>query len=343
MEREWTIDRFIKRPPEGGLEYVAGRENWKNLFQCCFAGEQLEEWFCLPRTWNFLFSGERGMGKSFLAKALAAELGRRGYQYLEICGHELSGKSEEAEARVRCLSEKILSGEKIFLFLKNAEEIDRGAFSLADVLEEGREQDLPVVTAALTEDIGKVPGVLARLFRIIHLEAPDEQERKAYFQMFWENSFLKAPGKLTADKMAEITKGLSFAQLDDVRMHMNGGMSRLAVPMFPSVDAFCDAVEHGKVALAEKRFRDVTAAVRKGTVSKTEMEVQKNTAEPGTMEVLAEVLKSLAAGTNTAVKQIDPLEEDFFGADRKVSRNIPTDKVLSEDSPMNPDNLDFDL
>ena len=212
-----------------------------------------------------------------------------------------------------------------------------------EVPKEGEEADIPVITAALTEDLGKVPGVLARLFRILQVDAPDGQERKAYFQMFWENSFLKAPGKLTADKMAEITKGLSFAQLDDVRMHMNGGMSRLAVPMFPSVDAFCDAVEHGKVALAEKRFRDVTAAVRKGTVSKTEMEVQKNTAEPGTMEVLAEVLKSLAAGTNTAVKQIDPLEEDFFGADRKVSRNIPTDKVLSEDSPMNPDNLDFDL
>ena len=40
MEKEWTIERFLKTPPEGGLDYVAGRETWKNLFQCCFAGEK---------------------------------------------------------------------------------------------------------------------------------------------------------------------------------------------------------------------------------------------------------------------------------------------------------------
>lgn len=344
MEREWTIERFLKTPPEGGLDYVAGRETWKNLFQCCFSGEQLEEWFCLPKAWNFLISGERGMGKNYLAKALAAEAGKKGYRYLELSGHELLGKSEEeAEVRVNCLSEKLLSGEKIFFLLKNAEKTGHVASGLADVLEEGKDADLPVITAAITEDSKKVPGVLARLFRILQLEVPDGQERKAYFQMFWENSFLKATGKLTVDKMVEITEGLSFAQLDDVRMYMSGGMCRLAVPKFSSVETFVSAVEQGKVALAEKRFRDVTAVVRKSRISKMEVEVQKNKTEPGTLEVLTEVLKNLSLGTNTVAKQTDSLEEDYFAEGKKVPNDIPADKVLAEDSPMNPENLNFDF
>ena len=123
--------------------------------------------------------------------------------------------------------------------------------------------------------------------------------------------------------MAEITEGLSFAQLDDVRMYMNGGMCRLAVPQFSSVEAFVSAVEQGKVALAEKRFRDVTAAVRKGVLPKTEPETQTQ--------------------KNTAAKQPDLLDEDFFAEGKKVPKDIPTDKVLAEDSPMNPENLNFDF
>ena len=122
-------------------------------------------------------------------------------------------------------------------------------------------------------------------------------------------------------------------------------MCRLAVPQFSSVKAFVNAVEQGKVALAEKRFRDVTAAVRKGAVSKTEPEVQaqKNKTEPGTLEVLTEVLKNLSLGSNTAAKQPDLLDEDFFAEGKKVSKDIPTDKVLAEDSPMTPENLNFDF
>ena len=73
------------------------------------------------------------------------------------------------------------------------------------------------------------------------------------------------------------------------------------------------------------------------------MQVQKNTTEPGTLEVLTEVLKNLSLGSNTAAKQPDLLDEDFFAEGKKVPKDIPTDKVLAEDSPMNPENLNFDF
>lgn len=335
MEREWSIDCFLKTPPEGGLDYVVGREPCKNLFQCCFSGEQLEEWLCLPKAWNFLFCGERGIGKSFLARAFAAELGKKGYQYLELSGHELAGKNEEeAEIRVRCLAEKLLSGEKVFFLLKNAEETGRAASDLADVLEEGREEDFPVITVALAEDFERIPGVLIRLFRIIRLEKPNEQERKAYFRMFWENSFLKSPAKLTVDKMAEITEGLSFSQLDDVRMYMNGGMCRWGIPKYSSVEVFCTAVEEGKMVLSEKSFRDMTEIVRKSSIIKTEESPQTNTQETGTLEVLTEVLKTLTSSNNIIEKQTDLVnvikEED--------EKSIPIEQMLSE---MNSDKLDW--
>lgn len=61
------------------------------------------------------------------------------------------------------------------------------------------------------------------------------------------------------------------------------------------------------------------------------------------MEVLTEVLKNLSFGAIRLQNSLIFWTKIFSRKERKVPKDIPTDKVLAEDSPMNPENLNFDF
>ncbi len=267
MSEEWRVENFCREAPEGGLEYVSGQEVWKNLFYGCILEPELEEWLCLPRAWCFLLSGESGVGKTYLARSFAAEMGQHGYHFLLLDGLDLTGDTEEESIqRIRSLFRTVSSGERFFLMIQGIERIRGEAAEVlfAGKLEELKEQDVPVIVVALTEAQEQILSALQRVFYICGMRLPDESSRTEYFKRFWSSSFLSRKPKFGAEKMAEITEGMNYTQLELVRLCVTGVMCELGVEKLKSVAAFRSAVEAGTIQLSEKRFRQITAAVRQG-------------------------------------------------------------------------------
>lgn len=269
MKEGWEIESFYQDIPFGGLEYVSGQEVWKNLFYGCIPNQELEEWLCLPKTWCFLLSGESGTGKTYLAKGFAAEMGRHGYRFLLLDGMDFAGKSEaETIQRIEKMFQSVSNGERFFVLIQGLDRLPgrESAIAFAKETEKLKEQDFPVVITALTENQKAIFPALQRVFYICRLSLPDEAARIEYFTGSWSDSFLSGNPRFSVERMAEITEGLNYTQLELIRMCVTGVMWTQGQKILKTTAAFRQAVESGGLQLSEKRFRQITAMVRRGGI-----------------------------------------------------------------------------
>lgn len=295
MNEGWRIENFYQDTPGGGLEYVSGQEVWKNLFYGCIPNEELEEWLCLPKTWCFLLSGEGGTGKTYLAKGFAAEMGRHGYRFLLLDGMDFVGKSEEETIqRVEKLFRFVSTGESFFILIQGMDRLPgwEASIAFAKEVEKLKDQDFPVVITALTENQKEIFPALQRVFYICQLLLPDEAARIEYFTSSWSDSFLSGKPKFSVERMAEITEGLNYTQLELIRMCATGVMWKQGKRLLKTTEAFRQAVESGGLQLSEKRFRQITALVRRGGILQ---EITSETETDGQSGTELKVLQSLAA------------------------------------------------
>lgn len=265
MEQIWSADEFYQEVPDMDLAMVTGQEPWKTMFQGCCPDPELEEWLILPRTWLFLLTGRAGYGKSYLARAFAGELGEKGYRFLRLYGADLQGTTQtETVRRISELLEELSRGTPVFLMLQALESLkeETAQLELARGLERLKDRDLPVIVAALTEREEALSPYLRRIFQVCSLTLPDKNAREEYFRDYWE-SVMGEPETLTFKRMAELTEGLCYGQLEQIRLCVSALLRKKGLAVFGTSESFRGAVETGRLRLTERTFLQAAEAVRK--------------------------------------------------------------------------------
>lgn len=309
MDESWRVENFYQEISGGSLEYVCGQEVFKNLFYTCIPNQELEEWLRLPKTWCFLLSGENGVGKTYLAKAFAAEMAQYEYHFLVMDGIDLVGKSEqETLERIKKLGQVLLTGEGLFLMLQGLDRLQglKASVMFAKELEKLKTRNYPVVIVALTENQEEIFPVLQKVFYICRLTFPDKDARNEYFKNYWKDSFLVGKPKFNAEQMAEITEGMNYTQLELLRMCVMGVMWQQGSRILKTSSEFKKAVKSGKLRISEKRFRQIAASVRRGIILPETMHRK----EANTIE------------TTDAKNQGMMLQESLVNSQPKVSESL---------------------
>lgn len=331
---EWRIDSCYRPAPEGGLDYVCGQEIWKDLFFMCLPDGETQEWLFLPEAWLFLLEGRAGCGKTYLARALAAELAERDYQYICLSGSSLQGGSaEEGMFRIRQLYQELVSGKKLFLLIERPEEIEEKEvwYALTGCLDEIKERDFPVVIAMVTQEADKIRDPLKELFIRCRLELPDSSAIRQYFQMFWGDSLLKNED-FDIEDFFQLMEGWSFAQMERFRMCAEARVRRSGLKKYGSVKELRKAIEDGAFEAGDGGIRETIAAVFRQMEHIVEAEQEQGaSARPPVLQsaVLQEtVLKQETVGEPAAEQRKEREQEEH-------------DDVLEDLSYLDPANIDW--
>ncbi|MDO5538803.1 MAG: AAA family ATPase [Eubacteriales bacterium] len=342
MEQIWRADEFYQEIPDMNLAMVTGQEPWKTVFQGCCPDSELEEWMVLPKTWLFLLTGGAGYGKTYLTRAFAGELGEQGYRFLRLYGADLQGETQnETIRRISGLLEELFRGDPVFLMLQALESLKEEAawLELARGLEHVRDRDLPVVVAALTEKEEELSPYLRRIFQICSFSLPDKTDRTEYFRDCWEN-VMGEPETLSFIRMAELTEGLCYGQLEQIRLCVSALLRKKGLTVFKTPEGFRKAVETGRLRLTERTFRQAVDAIGKKKVPKEERkpEEERQAADYDAVKLTA----GKKAGENFAGRGISDSIKDRGKEEEMMPEDISLEALFSVSSRFRPGNQEDD-
>lgn len=220
---EWLSDEMSGNDFSG----VSGQEFLKGLLMSCVSMGGLDEALDVPWFHGVLLCGPSGVGKRFLLDAFAGELLQEGYAVCKADFGLLDGNAADAwEELYGVLEEK----EKCILVLEGMERIE-DIHGLAEILEQKVMDGKPFVFAAATEEEEQIAASIRKMFCVIHMDYPAEEDRREFLEDKLHRYFPDQT-ELEKDWLAEETEGLDYVQMDTFVWMMKLAIRKSAAELY---------------------------------------------------------------------------------------------------------------
>lgn len=289
------IEGWFKAEPKHDMSDVTGMEDIKNeLFQTMDDAqwEKTNEAVHHESEHGILFYGPPGTGKTFIIEAFISELMKKGYNYIQLLGGDISSSLvgvaekiietafQEAVDKAPCVifidEIEAVCKERKDPSVKSHEKTLTSSFLQAfnKVVGTGR----PVLLLAATNHLKQVEYAMVDRMSTIEVDFPNSAARSEFFEKNLEGIALE--DALTYEIMAEKTEGCSYRVLTRLKNDIAAELKKIAkasVGVSEEVSGFGGNPQQYSKALDEAAERNV----RTGKVVLTgEIFDRKNKAQP---------------------------------------------------------------
>lgn len=240
------IENYRANISDQSFENLSGFSYEKTILTSLHSNRRMDDLLIVPNTKLFLFIGPEGYGKHSLANALSNYLYDYDYEYFYVDCEELADEGKELAAMHGIFSDifqytaagidedgRRFRGNKFYVVLDGFDKVCRNnnvcklLRKSFDCLESDYSQyDCECIIAAITEKPEEIPAKIRQYMNVLRLELPGEEDRKTFFEQEFtfyldeeddaENGFVPYDSEMGARAMAELTEGLSYAELRKV-------------------------------------------------------------------------------------------------------------------------------
>ena len=194
------------------------KEKLKNFIFCLKNKEAIKK-LGLKRPNLLIFTGNPGVGKTYMAKALAGELN---YPLISLNAKKMYSRSNPLEVMERSSNFIERFRECIVLIDEVDKLLGRGVFG-EDGVQQGMMNDFFDGTNNIPDDVviilianqasGLGEGVLDR-FNVIEFDYPSDNDRKEFFKIKLENTKKIFNANFSISKLSRVTNGMSYRNME---------------------------------------------------------------------------------------------------------------------------------
>lgn len=248
------IEKWFKDVSGKDFAHVVGRTELKHRLlneAAGFGWDKVDSALDINPVQCYFLYGPPGTGKTHLIKAFAAELKKKGFNFMQLTGSDIHnsyvGMAEKIVATAFAVATE---KEPCLIFI---DEIDNLCVARGGKAE-GHEQRLTVafmeaynkfkdsgkrlIFMGATNHPGKVDEAMLDRVSLIKVPLPAEEDRIGYFDRMLSGSGIKLalePGFTTAD-MAQTTDNHSYRDLDRLKTSMLTKLKSLAIEQYEVLD-----------------------------------------------------------------------------------------------------------
>ena len=253
-----TIEKWFKDVSDKGFSYVVGRTDLKERLMNEAAGfgwDKVDSALDINPVQCYFLYGPPGTGKTHLIKAFAAELKKKGFNFMQLTGSDIHNSYVGvAEKIVTTAFSVAMEKEPCLIFI---DEIDNLCVS-RDGKAEGHEQRLTVafleaynkfkesgkrlIFMGATNHPAKVDEAMLDRVSLIKIPLPAEEDRLGYFDRMINGTEGSNTVKLTLEEgfaieeMAAATDNYSYRDLDRLKNAMLSKLKSQAIEQYKVLD-----------------------------------------------------------------------------------------------------------
>lgn len=266
-----TVDGWFKDSPKHGFEKVSGMEDVKKRLQDCVrdvAASSLNKYLQMDTINSFFFYGLPGCGKTFIVKAFANELMKKGYKYMSLTSGDIhSSLVGESEKIVERAFKEAVNNAPCILFIDEVESVCRNrnmpnvpahamstTVSFLTGYNEILESDKPVIFIGATNYPNQVDPAMLDRVETVMIPLPDEAARTHAFEDAFKG-IVKNAGDLTYAYMGEKTVNYNYRDIGRLTGKLKKRIKEDCMAQCgDDVDACVEAMQSGNYRLTKEMF-----------------------------------------------------------------------------------------
>lgn len=277
-----TIERWFNHTLNHDFDDVSGMEELKQRLSdeaASLGWSRIDRELNINSVQSYFLYGPPGTGKSFIIQAFAAELKKKGFNFMQLMGGEIHASLVGvAEKTIQIAFQEAIDKAPCIIFIdeienvcvkrgKNAEGHEkRLTVAFLEAYNLLRQCDKRVIFMGATNHPGSVDEAMLDRVKLVKIPLPTEKAREAFFDRAFGN--LAMEENFTTADMADLTQDYSYRDMGNLKDVITSKVKAIAIRENTVLDAegnidqeasdiqASEAIHNGSIVLSRELFEE---------------------------------------------------------------------------------------